>query len=339
MVKNTFRILCADDSVSIRTYLTELLQSWGYSVTACSNGKEAWETYQNDPSFSVFILDWVMPEMNGLEACKLIRNAEDSSYKYIIMLTSKDSTENIVEALNSGADDYLTKPFHPAELKARIHTAYRFFEYEKKQQLIADETRLACYQALTELAEARDYETGQHLARVSAMSRLLAEKLGQDEDFLNQIALFAPMHDIGKVGIPDGILHLPRKLTPQEFDIIKTHTSIGYEILKGKPTMEMAADIAHYHHEKWNGCGYPEGLKGEEIPLSSRIVSIIDVYDALRAIRPYKKEYTHKDSVELIYKESGVSFDPKVVETFKAIEHDIKNLFDNSYKTFAATPH
>ena len=178
MVKNTFRILCADDSVSIRTYLTELLQSWGYSVTACSNGKEAWETYQNDPSFSVFILDWVMPEMNGLEACKLIRNAEDSSYKYIIMLTSKDSTENIVEALNSGADDYLTKPFHPAELKARIHTAYRFFEYEKKQQLIADETRFACYQALTELAEARDYETGQHLARVSAMSRLLAEKLG-----------------------------------------------------------------------------------------------------------------------------------------------------------------
>ena len=339
MVKDTFKILCADDSVSIRTYLTELLQSWGYAVTACSNGKEAWETYQKDPSFSVFVLDWVMPEMNGLEACKLIRKNEDTSYKYIIMLTSKDSTENIVEALNSGADDYLTKPFHPAELKARIHTAYRFFEYEKRQQSIADETRLACYRALTELSEARDYETGQHLARVSAMSRLLAKKLGQSEDFLNQIEIFAPMHDIRKVGIPDGILHLPRKLSPQEFDIIKTHTSIGYEILKGKPTMEMAADIAHYHHEKWNGCGYPEGLKGEEIPLSSRIVSIIDVYDALRAIRPYKKEYTHQDSVNLIYKESGTSFDPKVVEAFREIEHDIKALFDNSYKTFAETPH
>ena len=167
----------------------------------------------------------------------------------------------------------------------------------------------------------------------------MAEKLGQDEHFLNQIEIFAPMHDIGKVGIPDGILHLPRKLTPQEFDIIKTHTSIGYDILKGKPTMEMAADIAHYHHEKWNGCGYPKGLKGEEIPLSSRIVSIIDVYDALRSIRPYKKEYTHQDSVDLIYKESGISFDPTIVAAFKEIELDIKALFDNTYKTFAETPH
>lgn len=338
MKKDVFKILCADDSIAIRTYLNDLLKSWNYQVTTCSSGKEAWDIYQEDPSYSMFLLDWVMPDMTGLEACKLIRNSHEKGYKYIIMLTSKDSTEDIVEALNSGADDYLSKPFHPAELKARINTAFRFFQYEQEQARIEYNTRLACYQALTELAEARDYETGQHLNRVSEMSKLLAKTLGMDANYQSQIEIFAPMHDIGKVGIPDGILHLPRKLTTAEFEIIKTHTTIGFQILDGKPTMEMAADIAYGHHEKWNGCGYPRGIQKDEIPLSARIVSIIDVYDALRAVRPYKKAYTHADSVECIYKDEGKSFDPEVVAAFRSVEHEIKLLFDNQYKSFADTP-
>ncbi|MBO5137470.1 MAG: response regulator [Spirochaetaceae bacterium] len=338
MKKEVFKILCADDSLAIRTYLADLLKSWNYDVTTCESGKQAWELYQNDPSYSVFILDWVMPEMTGIETCKKIRESDSQGYKYILMLTSKDSTEDIVEALNSGADDYLSKPFHPAELKARIQTAHRFFQYEQEQKLIEYKTRFACYQALTELAEARDYETGQHLNRVSAMSKLIAKTMGMDEEYQNKIAVFAPMHDIGKVGIPDGILHLPRKLTPAEFEVIKTHSTIGYQILKDKPTMEMASQIAHSHHEKWNGKGYPQGLKGEEIPLCARIVSIIDVYDALRAVRPYKKAYTHKDSVECIYSDEGKSFDPKVVQAFKSVEDKIQALFDDQYKSFSDTP-
>lgn len=339
MKNSGFKILCADDSIAIRTYLADLLKSWNFTVTTCSSGKEAWETYLADPTYSVFILDWVMPEMNGLETCKLIRDSHQEGYKYIMMLTSKDSTEDIVEALVSGADDYLSKPFHPTELKARINTAYRMYTYEQEQKQIEYNTRLACYQALTELAEARDYETGQHLNRVAAMSKLIAKTIGMDKTYQDQIEIFAPMHDIGKVGIPDGILHLPRKLSPEEFEVIKTHSTVGYQILNGKPTMEMGADIAYGHHEKWNGKGYPRGIAGEEIPLSARIVSIIDVYDALRAVRPYKKAYSHEDSVNCIYSDEGKSFDPKIVAAFRSVEGKIKELFDIQYKSFSETPH
>lgn len=335
MEKKDFRILCADDSISIRTYLTQILTEWGYDVTACVSGKDAWDTYQKDSSYSVVLLDWIMPEMTGIEACRKIRQFSTNKYTYIIMLTSKDSTENIVEALNTGADDYLTKPFHPAELKARIQTAYRFFEYERIQRSIENDTRLACYNALTELAEARDFETGQHLHRVSSLSMILAKKLGKDEDFQRQIGIFAPMHDIGKVGIPDNILLLPRRLTPEEFNVIKTHTIIGYQILQGKPTMDMAAEIAHHHHEKWDGSGYPDGLKGEEISLASRIVSVVDVYDALRALRPYKRAFSHTEALDIITQDTGKAFDPNVVEAFMTVEHHIKSQFDSSYRNDA----
>ena len=171
------------------------------------------------------------------------------------------------------------------------------------------------------------------------MSKLIAKTIGMDKTYQDQIEIFAPMHDIGKVGIPDGILHLPRKLSPEEFEVIKTHSTVGYQILNGKPTMEMGADIAYGHHEKWNGKGYPRGIAGEEIPLSARIVSIIDVYDALRAVRPYKKAYSHEDSVNCIYSDEGKSFDPKIVAAFRSVESKIKELFDTQYKSFSETPH
>ncbi|AEE16355.1 HD domain-containing phosphohydrolase [Treponema brennaborense] len=338
MTEIPFKILCADDSTSIRQYLTGLLTSWNYDVTACASGTEALEAYRTYSEYSVVLLDWIMPGMTGIDVCRQIRAADKQGYTYIIMLTSKDSTENIVEALNAGADDYLIKPFHPAELQARIQTAFRIYQYEQKLKRTEYETRLSCYRALTELAEARDYETGQHLQRVSGMAKLIAKQLGTDGTYQNQLAVFAPMHDIGKVGIPDGILHLPRKLTSAEFEVIKTHTTIGYQILCGKKTMEMAAEIAYSHHEKWNGLGYPRGLQKEEIPLSCRIVSIVDIYDALRSIRPYKQAYSHQDSVEWLYGESGKSFDPDVVEAFRAVEPEMKKLFEISYQTFPAQP-
>jgi PAS domain S-box-containing protein len=186
------------------------------------------------------------------------------------------------------------------------------------------EIRLECYRAITEIAETRDNETGMHLRRVSAFAGLIARHLGMPRKFVEDIEIFAPLHDIGKVGISDSILLAPRKLTDEEFEIMKTHATLGWKIIRNRPTLEMAADIAHSHHERWDGTGYPQGLAGEAIPLSARIVSVADVYDALRSERPYKKPWAHADILDLVKAGSGTQFDPKVVRAFLSLER----LFD-----------
>ncbi len=176
--------------------------------------------------------------------------------------------------------------------------------------------RLECYRAIADLAEKRDNETGLHLKRVSEYSALLAEEMGMPASFVDDMRTFSPLHDIGKVGIPDNILLAPRKLTDEEFEVIKTHSTIGYEILRERPTLEMAADIAYTHHEKFDGSGYPQGLQGEGIPLAGRILALVDVYDALRTRRPYKEPWSHDRVVALINDERGKHFDPMVVDKF-----------------------
>ena len=176
--------------------------------------------------------------------------------------------------------------------------------------------RLDIYKTITELAEIRDNETGKHITRVGKYARLIAEKLGMPKKFCQDIEMFAPLHDIGKVGINDSILLAPRRLSKEEFEIMKTHTELGYAILKEKPTMEMAADIAHHHHEYYDGSGYPLNLKGNNIPLCARIVSIVDVYDALRSKRPYKEPWEHKKAIQQIKEESNSHFDPELVKIF-----------------------
>lgn len=176
--------------------------------------------------------------------------------------------------------------------------------------------RLDIYKTITELAEIRDNETGEHITRVGKFAKLIAEKMNLSRKFCEDIEMFAPLHDIGKVGINDSILLAPRRLTKEEFEVMKTHTSLGYEILKEKPTMEMATEIAHYHHENYDGSGYPDGLKGETIPLCARIVAVVDVYDALRSKRPYKEPWSHDESIKQLKKESGTHFDPEIVRIF-----------------------
>jgi HD-GYP domain-containing protein (c-di-GMP phosphodiesterase class II) len=190
--------------------------------------------------------------------------------------------------------------------------------------------RLECYSALSALAETRDNETGLHLKRMSGYSRCLARELGMPRKYVEDIGSFAPLHDIGKVGIPDSILLAPRKLTDEEFEIMKTHSAIGYDILKNRPTLEMAAEIAYTHHEKYNGKGYPQGLKETEIPLCGRIVAVIDVYDALRSERPYKKPWPHEKAAETIIKDSGEHFDPMVVDAFIKTQHILEAMFDEN---------
>ena len=184
--------------------------------------------------------------------------------------------------------------------------------------------RVECYRAITELAEMRDNETGNHLKRMSVYSRFLAQNIGVSKKFVEDIEIFAPLHDIGKVGIIDAILLAPARLTQEQFSIMKTHTSLGFSILKNRPTLEMAADIAYCHHERWDGTGYPRGLKGEGIPLSARIVSVADVYDALRSHRPYKEPWPHAKVVEEIAANAGTQFDPEIVQIL--LEHEAELL-------------
>ncbi len=330
------RVLVADDSASIRTLLSHTLEKWGYDVTVCSTGTEVWNYVRRGIQFNIMILDWIMPGMSGVELCQKIRSLNTDGYCYIILLTGNSTTNDIIEGLNSGADDYLVKPLSLAELKARVTVGNRMFQYEHDLRNKEQDVRISCYKTLTELAEARDYETGTHLTRIASLSRRLAEEAGCKPEFCRELEFFAPMHDIGKVGIPDGILHLPRKLTPVEFEIMKTHADIGYQILKDKETLETAAEIAWTHHERWNGSGYPRGIKGENIPLSGRIVSIVDVYDALRSVRPYKTRFSHEDSTEWIESQSGIAFDPDLIDAFKRCKDDLCRIFDSQYSEEAA---
>ncbi|MBQ0167801.1 MAG: response regulator [Treponema sp.] len=329
---DSLRVLVADDSNAVRTLLEKSLDDWGYDVTVCSNGNDAWKLIKKGDYYHILILDWVMPGLTGPEICERIRSLKDNLYRYVLILTANDSTTDLISGLNSGADDYLVKPVSIPELKARLNVARRMFNYERSLLNKETDVRLSCYKTLTELAEVRDYETGMHLSRIASLSRRLAQEAGCDRDFCDNLELFAPMHDIGKVGIPDGILHLPRKLTPVEFEIMKTHAEIGYQILEDKDTFEFAAEIAYTHHEKWDGSGYPRGLKGEQIPLSGRIVGLVDVYDALRSVRPYKTAFKHDDSVEWIVKAAGKSFDPDLVDAFLHCENDLRDLFNMQYE-------
>ncbi len=193
--------------------------------------------------------------------------------------------------------------------------------------------RYACYRTIVDLAEVRDNETGEHLKRMSEYSALLAEKRGLSRRFIKDIRRFAPFHDIGKVGIPDSILLAPRKLTNEEFELIKAHPTIGYDILKNAETLHFAAEIAHSHHEKYNGTGYPLGLTGENIPVSARIIALADVYDALRSKRPYKKPWTHEKVVDLIESERGEHFDPVLVDIFLDNHEEFREISEHYFKS------
>lgn len=325
------KALIADDSASIRVLLSHTLTKMGYEVVECTNGTEVWKYIRKGEHFNIFILDWVMPGLSGVELCKKIRQSNTAGYQYILLLTGNSSVNDMIEGLESGADDYLAKPVSIPELKARIKIGERLFEYERRLKIEEENIRVSCYKTLTELAEARDHETGTHLSRIAGLARCLAEAAGCSPAFCDDIEMFSPMHDIGKVGIPDGILHLPRRLTAAEFEIMKTHPVIGYEILKDKETLEFAAEIAYTHHEKWDGTGYPQKLAGERIPLSGRIVAIADTYDALRSIRPYKLPFSHEETSNWIKNAAGKDFDPDLIKVYKKVEHKLEEIFNSQY--------
>ncbi len=319
------RILVVEDDDISRELLVAALRSFGHQVIEASDGRQAVPIIERE-RINLVISDWMMPGMNGLELCRWIRSQDFPWYVYTILLTGRSRTEDVIEGLSAGADEFLVKPFDPVELQIRIRTADR---------ILSLETRDLAIFALAKLAESRDPETGHHLERIREYSRVLARRLKDHPDFKDQISpgfvytiyLTSPLHDIGKVGIPDRILLKPSALTEEEFEIMKRHTILGGEtldtIVKEYPNVSyltIARDIILTHHERFNGTGYPFGLRGEEIPLAGRIVALADVYDALTSRRVYKEAYPHDVSREIIMQERGEHFDPRIVDAFLAEE-------------------
>jgi putative two-component system response regulator len=315
------QVLVVDDDPITSEIIVEDLRQFGYDVVTASNGREAFDLIRTG-QFHLVISDWQMPEMSGLELCREIRKRQWSGYIYVILLTSRSGVENVVCGLNAGADDFLTKPFQPQELRMRLRTGERILALESRDLVIF---------AMAKLAEFRDKDTGTHLERMREYSRILADELSRwpeyssviDGDYVQLIYLTSPLHDIGKVGIPDSVLLKPGKLTPQEFELMKQHTFIGGNTLRavaeGSPTAQflvMAQDIAMTHHERFDGSGYPYGLAGGEIPLCGRIVALADVYDAMRSKRVYKEAMNHETARDTIVAETGKHFDPDVMQAF-----------------------
>jgi putative two-component system response regulator len=324
---NAMRILIVDDDDLALDLLQHTLTRAGYDVATATNGRAALEILRAGGPRLV-ISDWEMPEMTGIELCESIRHGDFDGYIYVILLTSRSASEEIVVGMNAGADDFIAKPFETAELLVRIRAGAR---------VLALETREVAIFALARLAESRDPETGHHLERVQSYARALAHKLAQmpdiadqiDPEYIRLIYLTSPLHDIGKVAIPDSVLRKPGRLTAEEFEVMKTHATLGAETLDAALTrfpgarfLTVARDIAAAHHERFNGSGYPLGLAGEEIPLAARIVALADVYDALTSKRCYKDASSHADARAIIERESGAHFDPRIVAAFLAAESE-----------------
>ncbi len=324
-------ILIAEDDLITRHRLEKFLCKWGNRVTAAPNGAEALNHFLSGDT-DLVITDWVMPEMEGPELVRNIRRS-GKPFVYVILLTSRGEKTDVIAGLNEiGADDYIVKPFDPDELQARLSVGERMVRLERQmrehsenlEKIVRRQTRMiretqeeTIVKLLTAL-ESRDQETGGHVRRISLFSVVLAEAAGWSKSEADDLRLASPMHDIGKIGVPDRILRKPGPLSSSEFDIIKTHTTIGGKILGESdfPMLQMAHDIALCHHEHWNGVGYPSGISGEKIPKSARIVALVDVFDALSNDRVYRKASPEEEVLAIMEAGRGGHFDPFYYDLF-----------------------
>lgn len=339
------RVLVVEDDDIVAELMANALEEYGYEVTVAENGRAAFALARTG-EFRLVISDWEMPEMSGIELCRQIRQHQWSGYIYVILLTSYSSVDYVVQGLEAGADDFLTKPFQPQELRLRLRVGERILGLESRDLTIF---------ALAKLAESRDEQTGAHLERMREYCRILADELSRQDEFRDRmdgeyvrlIYLTSPLHDIGKVGIPDRVLLKPGRLTAEEFEIMKQHTIIGGETLDAAARvhpeahfLNMSREIALTHHEWYNGAGYPRGLAGNKIPLSGRITMLADVYDALTSARVYKPAYDHETAKSLILKGNGTQFDPQIVEAFLHREEEFKAVCRQTDSTspFGAAP-
>lgn len=331
-------ILVVDDqSVNVKL-LEKVLLAEGYpNIVSTTDSREAVSLYQQHKC-DIVLLDLNMPHLDGFAVMQALQTI-DEDYPPVLVLTALKDRDSRVRALENGARDFVSKPFDRVELLSRIRNMLevRMLNKAIKQQnqileekvrertRELDETRLEIIRRLGRAAEYRDNETGLHIIRMSQYSQILGLADGMTESEGDMLLNASPMHDIGKIGIPDHILLKPGKLTPEEWKIMQTHSTIGAEILSGHESelMQVARQIALTHHEKWDGSGYPKGRSGDEVPLMGRIVAIADVFDALTTVRPYKKAWNVEDAVDYIAQNRETHFDPRLVDIFMKILPDI----------------
>ena len=347
-------ILVVDDIDINRMILREILQS-DYDILEAGSGMEALNILFPDGEKpaeilpTAILLDVMMPGMDGFEVLEIIKKNEATKNIPVLFITATNSEENETRGLITGAADYITKPFNSVVVRARIDNHINLARYRHNlEHLVAiktaevTKTYESTLEVLATIIEYRNLESGTHIRRTTLLSEALVVKMLESEKFkseLNEINILSlvkasALHDIGKIAIPDGILLKPGKLTPDEFNIIKTHTTIGSHVIDSIATnlpdtdqyLKFAKEICHYHHERWDGHGYPASLKGEEIPLAARIISIVDVYDALISPRCYKEPFTHDVSMNILIEGSGTQFDPKIIEILPDVADAFKQI-------------
>ncbi len=355
------KILIVDDEPRNRQLLHNMCENLGFQTIQAANGEEAIDLACSD-SPDLIIMDVIMPKMNGFDSTEQIKSNDETKHIPVIIVTALGSREDLLTGISKGADDFLTKPYDFEELSMRLKNNLKLKKYHDllkesniileervqertkelqstllKLNLAHDNTKAANLETiyrLTLATEFKDQATGSHIKRISMYTKKIAELRGMNNEFIENIFHASPMHDIGKVGIPDSILLKPGELTNEEWEIMKTHTTIGAKILEGSESsfLKMGQEIALSHHERWDGTGYPIGIKDYGIPISARITIIADQYDALRSLRPYKRAYNHLETFEVLTKGDGKTkpehFDPDILNTFIKINNDFNEIFE-----------
>ena len=316
-------LLVVDDEPANLHVLKQILQS-DYQLLFATDARQAIQICQEQQP-DLVLLDVILPDISGFEVCKSIKSFHETSRIPIIFVSSMSESIDEAHGFDMGAVDYITKPVNPAIVKARVATHLSLVSTEELQ-----DTQLQIIQRLGRAAEYRDNETGRHVIRISHYAKLLVLKIGLSEQESKNIFLAAPMHDVGKIGIPDHILLKPGSLTAEEWSVMRQHPTIGAEIIgeHASALLTTARIVAYTHHEKWDGSGYPQQLAGEAIPLMGRIISVVDVFDALTTQRPYKDAWPLEQALDYIQNQAGIHFDPKLVSAFMQILPEIIKIKD-----------
>lgn len=337
LIQERYTVLVAEDSPALQQFYENVLNTLNCEVLLCADGHTAWRTLQQTPEVDLIIVDLYMPRMDGRELCNLIRSHHRYDAIPLIVVATEAEKPVLYDLLNQGANDYIHKPFREEELRARVSAHLRAYQFSREQfrlnqelielsALLEDrieerthELYLANEEAIYKLAVAcdlKDFDTADHIARVRRYVETFSLYLGLDKRTAREYGYSSMMHDVGKIGIPDAILTKAGPLTPEEWQIMRTHPIKGRELLGDKPFFRHAADIAVAHHERYDGTGYPYGLRGQHIPFSARIVAIVDVYDALRSRRPYKEPWSEEEACTELRRLAGHQLDPHLVDKF-----------------------